>query len=46
MKRNWEELTRELRDRVQRRLDLSREQSYGEVQALIYEEILQKIREN
>ena len=37
MKRNWEELTRELRDRVQRRLDLSLELSDGEVQALIDE---------
>ena len=45
MKRNWEELTRELRDRVQRRLDLSRELSDGEVQALIDEEIMQKSRE-
>ena len=45
VKRNWEELTRELRDRVQRRLDLSRELSDGEVQALIDEEIMQKSRE-
>lgn len=45
MKRNWEELTRELRERVQRRLDLSRELSDGEVQALIDEEIMQKSRE-
>lgn len=45
MKRNWEELTRELRDHVQRRLDLSRELSDGEVQALIDEEIMQKSRE-
>lgn len=45
MKRNWEELTRELRGRVQGRLDLSRELSDGEVQALIDEEIMQKSRE-
>ena len=41
MKRNREELTRELRGRVQGRLDLSD----GEVQALIDEEIMQKSRE-
>ena len=45
MKRNREELTRELRGRVQGRLDLSRELSDGEVQALIDEEIMQKSRE-
>lgn len=45
MKKNWEELTRELRNRVQGRLDLSRELSDGEVLTLIDEEIMQKSRE-
>ena len=42
MRKDWEALSRELQKRVQERLDLSREQSDGEVLALIDEEILKK----
>ena len=46
MRKDWEELTRELRKRVQDRLDLSRELSDEEVQELIDREILKTSRES
>ena len=45
MRKDWEELSRELRKRVQEQLDLSRELSDEEVQELIDREILKTSRE-
>lgn len=45
MRKDWEELSRELRKRVQEQLDLSRELSDEEVQELINREILKTSRE-
>lgn len=46
MRAGWEELRGKLRDRVQDRLDLSRELQDEEVRALIDEEILRQSRES
>ncbi|MGI5999739.1 MAG: CpaF family protein [Candidatus Merdisoma sp.] len=46
MRAGWEELRGKLRDRVQDRLDLSRELQDEEVRALIDEEILRRSRES
>ena len=46
MRAGWEELRGKLRDRVQDRLDLSRELQDEEVRALIDEEILRQSQES